>query len=384
MFQITYKLYVYVIKTIVLYYSMKIYLLFVIKLSYLFFTIKVTLLRLGIIYMNNSTKTATTVFFGTAMAFTATTDASAATYTVKAGDSLSKIGAKYGVSYKKIMQQNGLSSTTVHIGQVLKIKKSTSSQASNSSTNTSLKSTYTVKRGDSLSAIASRYGTTHQKLMRVNNLSSTTIFVGQKLTISSKPSNHQASTDNKPSHSTTSTYTVRSGDSLSSIAATYGLTYQKLMGLNDLSSTTIFVGQKLIVSGKAATSSTNSKPSIIPVSNSRDIVTIAKKQLGVPYVFGGANPSGLDCSGFIHYVYNQSGKNIGRTNAAGYYSMATKISTPRIGDLVFFSGTYKRGISHVGFYIGNGQMISAASSGVKIDTIHSGYWSKYFTGYGSL
>ncbi|MBM7698804.1 cell wall-associated NlpC family hydrolase [Kurthia huakuii] len=64
--------------------------------------------------------------------------------------------------------------------------------------------------------------------------------------------------------------------------------------------------------------------------------------------------------------------------------MATKISTPRIGDLVFFSGTYKRGISHVGFYIGNGQMISAASSGVKIDTIHSGYWSKYFTGYGSL
>lgn len=102
MFQITYKLYVYVIKIIVLYYSMKIYLLFVIKLSYLFFTIKVTLLRLGIIYMNNSTKTATTVFFGTAMAFTATTDASAATYTVKAGDSLSKIGANTVYPIRKL------------------------------------------------------------------------------------------------------------------------------------------------------------------------------------------------------------------------------------------------------------------------------------------
>jgi len=343
------------------------------------------MIKIGDHYMNHSTKTATAVFFGTAMAFTATTEASAATYTVKAGDSLSTIGAKYGVSYKKIMQQNGLSRTTIHVGQVLKIKKSSTTKPNHTSPSPSSKSTYIVKRGDSLSAIASRYGMTYEKLMRLNNLSSTTIFVGQKLTVSSKPSTNQASSNLKPTNPTaSSTYTVRSGDSLSSIASKYGQTYQQLMRLNDLTSTTIFVGQKLIVSGKVSSTSPNSKPSTTPVSNSHNLIANAKKHLGVPYVFGGASPNGFDCSGFIQYVYNQSGKSIGRTNAAGYYNMAKKVSTPRIGDLVFFSGTYKRGISHVGFYIGNGQMISAASSGVKIDNIHSGYWRNYFTGYGSL
>ena len=415
--------------------------------------------------MKTSTKTATTIFFGTAMALTSTMDASAATYTVKAGDSLSKIGSKYGVSYQTLMQQNGLSSTVIHVGQILKVNKSTSKSPSTTKqpSTTSSKSTYTVKAGDSLSKIASRYGTSYQKLMTLNNLSSTTIFVGQKLTVSGKKtttapssdssttssssntssksyivksgdslskiaaahgttyqklmtlnnlssttifvgqkltvsgkvstpapstgSSSNSSTTTETASSNSSTYTVKAGDSLSKIAAAHGTTYQKLMTLNNLSSTTIFVGQKLTVSGKVLTASTNTTdktPSTTPVSNSDNVIANAYKHLGVPYVFGGSSPRGFDCSGFIYYVYNQSGKNMGRTNAAGYYNMAKKTSTPRVGDLVFFSGTYKSGISHVGFYIGNGQMISAASSGIKVDSIHTGYWSKYFTGYGSL
>lgn len=343
--------------------------------------------------MKTSTKTATTIFFGTAMALTSTMDASAATYTVKAGDSLSKIGSKYGVSYQTLMQQNGLSSTVIHVGQILKVNKSTSKSPSTTKqpSTTSSKSTYTVKAGDSLSKIASRYGTSYQKLMTLNNLSSTTIFVGQKLTVSGKTTTTAPSSDSSTTSSSSNTssksYIVKSGDSLSKIAAAHGTTYQKLMTLNNLSSTTIFVGQKLTVSGKAPTTSTNTTdktPSTTPVSNSASVIANAYKHLGVPYVFGGSSPRGFDCSGFIYYVYNQSGKNMGRTNAAGYYNMAKKTSTPRVGDLVFFSGTYKSGISHVGFYIGNGQMISAASSGIKVDSIHTGYWSKYFTGYGSL
>ncbi len=415
--------------------------------------------------MKTSTKTATTIFFGTAMALTSTMDASAATYTVKAGDSLSKIGSKYGVSYQTLMQQNGLSSTVIHVGQILKVNKSTSKSPSTTKqpSTTSSKSTYTVKAGDSLSKIASRYGTSYQKLMTLNNLSSTTIFVGQKLTVSGKVSTPAPSTGSSSNSSTTTetassnssiytvkagdslskiaaahgtthqklmtlnnlssttifvgqkltvsgkttttapssdssttssssntsskSYIVKSGDSLSKIAAAHGTTHQKLMTLNNLSSTTIFVGQKLTVSGKAPTTSTNTTdktPSTTPVSNSASVIANAYKHLGVPYVFGGSSPRGFDCSGFIYYVYKQSGKNMGRTNAAGYYNMAKKTSTPRVGDLVFFSGTYKSGISHVGFYIGNGQMISAASSGIKVDSIHTGYWSKYFTGYGSL
>ena len=192
-------------------------------------------------------------------------DASAATYTVKAGDSLSKIGSKYGVSYQTLMQQNGLSSTVIHVGQILKVNKSTSKSPSTTKqpSTTSSKSTYTVKAGDSLSKIASRYGTSYQKLMTLNNLSSTTIFVGQKLTVSGKTTTTAPSSDSSTTSSSSNTssksYIVKSGDSLSKIAAAHGTTYQKLMTLNNLSSTTIFVGQKLTVSGKAPTTSTNTK-----------------------------------------------------------------------------------------------------------------------------
>lgn len=173
------------------------------------------------------------------------------------------------------------------------------------------------------------------------------------------------------------TYTVKSGDSLWKIATQQGVTYQTLMKWNNLSSPNLYVGQKLNINSVVSTSPAP--------STTKNIVQVAKKQLGVKYTFGGSKPStGFDCSGYITYVYNNAGISTPRQSAAGFYNTSKKVITPQVGDLVFFSGTYKSGISHAGIYIGNNQMINASDNGVSIANINSTYWKKYFVGYGRI
>lgn len=173
------------------------------------------------------------------------------------------------------------------------------------------------------------------------------------------------------------TYTVKSGDSLSKIGSQYGVSYQTLMKWNNLSTTSIRIGQKLNINAPLVSTS---KPK--PTTN---LVQIAKRQLGVKYTFGGSKPStGFDCSGYITYVFNNAGISTARKSAAGFYNTAKKVKSPQVGDLVFFSNTYQAGISHVGIYLGNNQMISASDGGVSIANINSSYWKKHFTGYGRI
>ena len=325
--------------------------------------------------MNKWTSKIAALTVGTTVLLTSVGQASAASYTVKSGDSLYKIAKEYNISYETIMNTNNLTSTLIFPGQQLIIGKNQTSKTPASSSTTS----YTVKSGDTLSKIGSQYGVSYQKLMEWNNLSSTLIHIGQKLVVKGSTT----STSNSTDLSNTSTYIVKSGDTLSKIGSRYGISYQTIMKLNNLSSTAISVGQKLIVSG-----STTSKPTVKPTSPNSSvgstIVSIAKQYKGVKYVFGGASPSGFDCSGFISYVYNKAGISTPRLSAAGYYNASTPVSTPQIGDLVFFSNTYKSGISHVGIYIGGNQMISASGYYVQISNIDGAYWEDHFTGYGRL
>lgn len=176
-------------------------------------------------------------------------------------------------------------------------------------------------------------------------------------------------------------YTVQHGDTLYKIALQHGTTYQEIMKLNDLNSAAIRAGQVLQVNGSPKAVSTTENTF---ATQKTGMIDIAKKYVGTRYVFGGTTPAGFDCSGFVYYIMKQSGKSIARSTAESYYSKSTKISSPQIGDLVFFSNTYKAGISHVGIYIGQGKMISASGSKVQIEPIKSGYWKKYFTGYGRI
>ncbi len=113
----------------------------------------------------------------------------------------------------------------------------------------------------------------------------------------------------------------------------------------------------------------------------------AQKYVGTPYVWGGSTPeTGFDCSGYVCWVYNQNGYNVGRTTANGLWNKSQHISEAEAkpGDLVFFKGTYDTpGMSHTGIYLGNGMMVSAGDP-IKYANIHSSYWEKHLAGFGRL
>ena len=113
----------------------------------------------------------------------------------------------------------------------------------------------------------------------------------------------------------------------------------------------------------------------------------AQKYVGTPYVWGGSTPeTGFDCSGYVCWVYNQNGYDVGRTTANGLWQKSQHISEAEAkpGDLVFFKGTYDTpGMSHTGIYLGNGMMVSAGDP-IKYANIHSSYWDKHLAGFGRL
>ncbi|OFC89475.1 endopeptidase LytF [Bacillus thuringiensis] len=116
-----------------------------------------------------------------------------------------------------------------------------------------------------------------------------------------------------------------------------------------------------------------------PTPPDTGVIGKAKQYLGKPYVWGSASPSngGFDCSGFISYIFG-----VGRQDVAGYWNSVSKVGSPQPGDLVFFQGTYKAGPSHIGIYVGNGQMIHASDKGIAYGDINSSYNQKHFLGYG--
>ena len=119
------------------------------------------------------------------------------------------------------------------------------------------------------------------------------------------------------------------------------------------------------------------------------LITEAEKYLGYPYVWGGSNPNtSFDCSGFVCWVYTQSGvHNLPRTTAQGIYNQCTPVSTENAqpGDLIFFTGTYDSAnpVSHIGIYIGNNLMLHAGDP-ISYANINSNYWQKHLYGFGRL
>ena len=111
----------------------------------------------------------------------------------------------------------------------------------------------------------------------------------------------------------------------------------------------------------------------------------AEKYLGYPYVWGGSSPAtSFDCSGFVSWVVNHSGWNVGRLGAQGLYNICTPTSSPKPGDLVFFVGTYDTaGVSHCGIYVGDGMMIHCGDP-ISYANLNSSYWQDHFYAYGRL
>ena len=117
------------------------------------------------------------------------------------------------------------------------------------------------------------------------------------------------------------------------------------------------------------------------------VIKEAEKYLGYPYVWGGSSPStSFDCSGFVSWVINHSGWDVGRLGAQGLCNICTPVSSANVkpGDLVFFTGTYDTpGVSHVGIYVGNNMMIHCGDP-ISYANLNSSYWQSHFYRYGRL
>ena len=329
-------------------------------------------------------------------------------YTVVAGDTLSTIAERFGVSEDSIAAASGIQGTgdALSVDQKLTVPPVPGV-------------IHVVQDGDTLGAIAERYGAASAEIVKANGLmgpfilkvGQTLVVPGGKITV--------APVDVAPTAvpaPVATTYSVQAGDSLSTIATSFGVELSALANANGLNDPyTLQLGQQIVIHGpsRAVRAADNAppaqvvataapaepvvaqpapvvvaaaaKPAPAPVSNSGGwgIVAMASKYLGYPYVWGGTSPSGFDCSGFVWYVFRKAGNSIPR-DMWGQYQSGSRISQANLqpGDIVFFAGTYQAGLSHDGIYIGGGRFIHAADYGigVTVSSLGTAYYAAHYYG----
>ena len=333
-------------------------------------------------------------------------------YVVKNGDSLTSIAGGFGISLTDLKNANGLSSDKVRIGMKLIIPDSQiPMRVVRVSPNLNDINNYVVKKGDTLSMIASKYRVSVRELKSVNDMRGDKVKVGMRLIIPN--SNLSKNVESKtPVISDNNKYVVKKGDIISSIAKRYGVSQVELKRANNIKGNTIESGQLLRVPSminvkdelviediKVAKDDTHIKslPEIETAkaiqSNesstyenglTRDvIISIAKRFLGAPYKFGGNSLiRGLDCSAFVNKVFSFFNVDLPRT-AREMYKIGRNVTKGELsaGDLVFFR-TYASYPSHVGIYIGDSEFIHASSAAkrVRIDNMNQSYYRKRYIG----
>jgi cell wall-associated NlpC family hydrolase len=246
---------------------------------------------------------------------------------------------------------------------------------------------YTVKAGDCLWTISNSSGVSVSTIKQLNWLSSDFLSIGQVLQLGGDNAPVMAPTP-APAAATalsSSSYVVCAGDNLWSIAQRYGTSVEALKAGNGLTNDALQIGDSLIINGMAVTPTAN--PTVSRSGNSATgakVVDKAAQYLGVPYMYGGSTPAGFDCSGFSQYIFSQFQISLNRT-AASQYSNGYWVSKAELipGDLVFFDCSGGNGISHVGIYSGNGNFIhssSPRSGGVIDSSVNTGYYANTYVG----
>jgi cell wall-associated NlpC family hydrolase len=243
--------------------------------------------------------------------------------------------------------------------------------------------TYKVCKGDTLYSIATRHGVSVTALKQVNKLSSTGIKPGLTLTI---PTNQRTAAASEPvvyGISTRDELNVETdGKVIASVAK--GTKFTVIAREGSRYSVKLSDGKTGWVSASAVNLVETRKPT--PISDTwgikKGIVQMALAYRGHRYVRGGESPGGFDCSGFVKYIYAKHGVKLPHDSRALFQcgELVNKADLQE-GDILFFVNTYRRGISHVGMYIGEGKFIHAATSrlGVRVDALDSPYYkSRYF------
>ncbi|MAT05737.1 MAG: hypothetical protein CL424_11930 [Acidimicrobiaceae bacterium] len=315
------------------------------------------------------------------------------TYTIVAGDSLSGIAGRHGVSLTALLRANDLQiSSLILPGRRLTIPgggaptgsaaDSPNSAPAAAPTATAGTATYQIRSGDSLSGIASKHGVRLGDLLRVNGLQiSSVIHPGRLLKLPAGATVPATTTTPTPAPAAPSaptsskTHTVVAGNSLSGIAATYGVTLGKLLEVNGMRvDSLILPGQTLKLPAGAATRPSTPAPaptSTTPVSNATrsridTVVSYAMDQVGKDYAFFTKGPNSFDCSGLTLAAYRQAGIDLTHWSAA-QANQGTRVDLDtdgiRAGDLVFQQRNGSLVINHVGIAIDGQRWVHAVGPG---------------------
>ena len=204
------------------------------------------------------------------------------TYKVRKGDTLISLARKYNTTVSQLMKLNGLKSHTLRIGQRLIVKGGAAQQVTTEAPSRLKVTSYTVRKGDTLSGIAKRFGVSVDAIKKANNLKSTTVIIGQKITL---PHSNVATSKNvrAPQGVVTRTYRVKKGDTLYSISTKNGVSLSDLKRLNGISSDILRIGQVLKIPTLRQGVSTKSPPAKVKsyTVRSGDTLWGISKKLGV-------------------------------------------------------------------------------------------------------
>lgn len=343
-------------------------------------------------------------------------------YQVRKGDNLYKISKRFKVPIDKIRETNGLQSASLKPGMRLTIPSERSQTAAVSSakgkrapaitdssptrekrpvtvsapspaTQTEAQSDqpsyHIVRKGDTLSSIARRYGVSIKDLQELNHLGKKArLKVNMRLVVRQEMPR---------------TYVVKPGDTLSKIAKRFGLSQEFLIDLNELDPDDLKPGQEILLRAEEDEGNITSVPTAVSEEKileelqemakaegegqespgiKEQLLRIAKKMLDIPYMFGGTSFWGMDCSAYVQKVFGFFNVSLPRT-AREQFRVGERVKKENlsIGDLVFFR-TYATFPSHVGIYLGQDQFIHASSFAkrVKIDRLDKPYFMRRFIG----
>lgn len=288
-------------------------------------------------------------FFVLFLLFCFNTGAHAIQYKVKQGDNLYTISKQVGVSVNEIKNANHLTGNKLKPGQVLSIKEGDASPQAKVKSKPQPASSYTVKKGDTLSAISKNTGVSLKQITALNNVNSKNLRIGRKLILA------------KPNHTVASTAAADEEEDLLD---------------EEEDATASDPAGDILCEEKA-------NEALLGKWGSPDerklFVKVATGFLGAPYRLGGATVKGIDCSAFVRKMYEFFDITLPRT-AREQSTVGIRVDRNELveGDLVFFRT--RKPIGHVGIYIGNNEFVHASykSKAVRIDSLDQPYFQKRF------